>query len=183
MKESSKRTYLDKKGRYPVVRPTEKSTTTTEAPTSTTKEATTNSINNMWLDTTTQLQIDSSSAEATTDFPIFETSTEPADSTDPGTTSSFAQTTTFSNTAAPATTEEFIQIELFPVLSGIDESGENDVSKIVTLSGPGIFAAPKEEDFVKFSSSNFAVTMMKAPVEDLILEESSGESEEGSGSF
>ena len=137
----------------------------------------------MWLDTTTQIQIDSASAEATTEIPTFETSTEPADSTDPGTTSSFAQTTTFSNTAAPTTTEEFIQIELFPVLSDIDKSGEKEVSKIVTLSGPGIFAAPKEEEFVKFSSSNFAVAMMKAPVEDLILEESSGESEEGSGSF
>ena len=135
----------------------------------------------MWLDTTTQFQIDSSSAEATTEYPTFETSS--ADSKDPATTSSFAETTTFSNTAAPTTTEEFIQIELFPVLSGTDQSGEKEVSKIVTLSGPGIFAAPKEEEFVKFSSSNFAVAMMKAPVEDLILEESSGEPEEGSGSF
>jgi hypothetical protein len=135
----------------------------------------------MWLDTTTQLQIESSSAEATTEYPTFETSS--ADSKDPATTSSFAETTTFSNTAAPTTTEEFIQIELFPVLSGTDQSGEKEVSKIVTLSGPGIFAAPKEEEFVKFSSSNFAVAMMKAPVEDLILEESSGEPEEGSGSF
>ncbi|CBY33294.1 unnamed protein product [Oikopleura dioica] len=172
-----------RKGRYPVSRPTERSTTTTEAPTTTTEESTTNF---KWLETTTQFQLDSTSAEATTEFPIFETSTEPVGSTAAETTSSFAKTTTFSNTAAPeksTTTEEFIQIELFPVLNGNGESAENEVSKIVTLSGPGIFAAPKEEDFVKFSSSNFAVAMMKAPADDAVLVEYSADFEEGSGGF
>ncbi|CBY34194.1 unnamed protein product [Oikopleura dioica] len=175
--------YENKKGRYPVSRPAVRSTTTTEAPTTTTEESTTNF---KWLETTTQFQLDLTSAEATTEFPFFETSTEPVGSTVAETTSSYARTTTFSNTAAPeksTTTEEFIQIELFPVLNGNGESAENEVSKIVTLSGPGIFAAPKEEDFVKFSSSNFAVAMMKAPADDAVLVESSADFEEGSGGF
>ena len=176
----------------------EKSTTTTEEPA-------TSTFNPKWAETTYSVQTEATTAltdsftsteacEASPFFNLFFTkeinyslpllATIIIEDSDPVTTP--AESTTFSNTAVPSlptTTEEFLQIELFPILNL--ESSETEDSQLVTLTGPGIFAAPKEEDFVKFSSSNFAVAMMKAPQEEILLiEEGSGATEvnlEGSG--
>ncbi|CAG5078480.1 Oidioi.mRNA.OKI2018_I69.PAR.g8997.t1.cds [Oikopleura dioica] len=170
------REFLNGKGRFPVNNIIEKSTTTTEEPA-------TSTFNPKWAETTYSVQTEATTA-LTDSFTSTEAATIIMEDSDPVTTP--AESTTFSNTAVPSlptTTEEFLQIELFPILNL--ESSETEDSQLVTLTGPGIFAAPKEEDFVKFSSSNFAVAMMKAPEEEILLiEEGSGATEvhlEGSG--